>query len=62
MGHDHNIYVGQDINTICGLKPLGIRVDTDPKKLFHLVDVVIDFTTPNSSVKHAEIAAEKKKN
>lgn len=52
--------VGRDIGGLIGVDDLGVTVDCDPLDLFAKADAVIDFTTPDASVKHAELAAQAK--
>lgn len=47
-----------DLGELGGVKPLGIFAGEDPKALFDAADVVIDFTIPEATVRHAAIAAE----
>jgi 4-hydroxy-tetrahydrodipicolinate reductase len=48
---------GQDAGGLAGLDPLGIAIGQDAEALFAASDVVIDFTSPETSLRHAEIAA-----
>lgn len=50
--------LGEDAGAITGLKPLGVALSEDPKPLLAKADVLIDFTTPKSSVALAALAAE----
>ncbi|MTJ83952.1 MAG: 4-hydroxy-tetrahydrodipicolinate reductase [Telmatospirillum sp.] len=50
--------VGRDIGELVGRGPLGIAVGDDPRVLFDLSDVVIDFTAPVAVARHAVLAAE----
>jgi len=49
--------VGQDIGVLAGGDPLGIAVTDDPAALFASVDAVIDFTRPEATMGHADLAA-----
>lgn len=49
--------IGKDIAAIIGGAATGATVTDDPAALFARADVVIDFTAPAASVRHAEIAA-----
>ncbi len=49
---------GQDLGAQAGLGELGIMVGADPVALFAQADVVIDFTAPAVSLRHAELAAQ----
>jgi 4-hydroxy-tetrahydrodipicolinate reductase len=49
---------GRDLGSASGLDPLGIAIARDPEVLFAAADVVIDFTTPAATLRHAAIAAE----
>ena len=48
---------GQDAGALAGLEPLGVAIGQDAETLFAVSDVVIDFTSPETSLHHAEIAA-----
>src|SRR4051794_3049079 len=49
--------VGQDLGDLAGIGRLGIPAGDDPARLFEAADVVIDFTLPQASAAHADIAA-----
>ena len=49
--------VGQDLGELAGLGRLGIVAGDDPARLFEAADVVVDFTLPQASAGHAELAA-----
>lgn len=55
----HSLQVGQDVGSIVGIEPLGVHASGEPAALF-VSDVVIDFTTPAATLRHAELAAIKK--
>jgi 4-hydroxy-tetrahydrodipicolinate reductase len=46
-----------DLGELAGVKPLGLRAGDDIEALFLAADVVIDFTVPAATVRHAEFAA-----
>ncbi|MCP4327517.1 MAG: 4-hydroxy-tetrahydrodipicolinate reductase [Alphaproteobacteria bacterium] len=50
--------VGKDMAALAGLEPIGVVVGDDPVDLFAAVDVVIDFTVPAATVRHAALAAQ----
>ncbi len=50
-GHD---WIGRDVGACLGGDELGVKVQDDALELFAKADAVLDFTTPESSVKHAE--------
>ncbi len=50
--------VGRDLGELAGQGTLGLAVGDDPVSLFARADAVIDFTTPEASVAHAELAAQ----
>ena len=54
-GHD---WVGQDLGTCMGGAPNGIEVSDDPLEVIARSQAIIDFTSPASSVAHAELAAQ----
>lgn len=50
--------VGRDLGEVAGLGTLGLTVLEDPRDLFQIADVVLDFTMPAATVAHASLAAE----
>lgn len=50
--------VGMDLGKIAGLDNINISATTDLNELAKQSDVIIDFTSPESSLKHAKICAE----
>ncbi|KAA0685118.1 4-hydroxy-tetrahydrodipicolinate reductase [Azospirillum brasilense] len=50
--------LGKDIGTLAGLEPLGVVAIDDAAALFAEADAVIDFTSPEASVRHAALAAQ----
>ena len=50
--------LGRDVADEAGVGPCGLFIGDDPKVLFAAADVVIDFSVPHASARHAEIAAE----
>jgi 4-hydroxy-tetrahydrodipicolinate reductase len=50
--------LGTDIGTLAGIEPLAITVAASPEALFAASDVVLDFTAPAATVRHAALAAE----
>ena len=51
-------HIGQDSGEVAGVASNGVLVGVDPVQLFSDADVVIDFTVPNASLRHAALAAE----
>lgn len=49
--------VGLDLGLSAGLDPLGVVIGHDALTLFDAADVVIDFTTPEATLRHAALAA-----
>jgi 4-hydroxy-tetrahydrodipicolinate reductase len=49
--------VGQDAGTLAGLDPLGVSISGDAEAVFRAADVVTDFTLPEATAAHAQIAA-----
>ncbi len=49
--------VGADIATLTGAEPCGETIGDDPDALFAASDVIIDFTSPDATVRHAGLAA-----
>lgn len=54
-GHD---WIGLDIGTALGGKPIGLTVGDDPLEAFANAHAVIDFTSPDATVDFAGIAAQ----
>ena len=54
-GHD---WIGRDVGACLGGADIGAKVVADAVELFAKADAVIDFTSPESSVFHAELAAQ----
>lgn len=48
---------GQDVGAMAGLEPLGIKVASDAETVFAACDAVIDFTLPQATAGHANLAA-----
>lgn len=51
-------WVGRDVGEAMGGAALGVSVVDDPLPIFADVDGVIDFTTPDATCAHAELAAQ----
>lgn len=51
---------GMDAGLLAGVEPLNLRIGDDPVGLFADADVVLDFTTPESTVAFAALAAQGK--
>jgi 4-hydroxy-tetrahydrodipicolinate reductase len=54
--HKKSWAIGKDIGGIIGHDPVGVNVTTDKDAAFHASDVLIDFTTPEATLEHAELA------
>ena len=54
-------HVGQDSGELAGLASNGVLLGVDPESLFLEADVVIDFSVPDASMRHAALAAETRK-
>lgn len=50
--------LGKDIGTLAGIDPLGVVAIDDAAALFAEADAVIDFTSPDATVRHAALAAQ----
>ncbi len=50
--------LGADIGVLAGLDPAGVAVGDDPRALFEACEAVLEFTTPEATVRHAALAAE----
>ncbi len=51
-------FIGKDMGELAGAGPIGVVVTDDPLSLLATVDGLIDFTTPETSVFLAELAAQ----
>jgi 4-hydroxy-tetrahydrodipicolinate reductase len=58
--HDHP-QLGKDVGTLLGLGPLDVPLENDLRNCLVAADAIVDFTSPDASLWHAEIAAEKGK-
>ncbi len=54
-GHD---WVGQDLGVAMGGVASGVMVSDDPLEVFAKAQAIIDFTSPDATVAHAELAAQ----
>lgn len=50
--------LGKDLGVLAGIDELGVVAIDDAATLFALSDAVIDFTSPDSTVRHAALAAQ----
>lgn len=50
--------LGKDLGLLAGIEEAGVVVTDDPVALFALADAVIDFTSPDSTERHAALAAQ----
>lgn len=48
---------GQDLGTLAGVGSLGVATGTDAAAVIAGSDAIIDFTVPDATVRHAELAA-----
>lgn len=53
-----NPAIGKDVTALAGLEASGVLVTDNPSALFAACDAVIDFTVPDATVAHAQLAAE----
>jgi len=51
-------FIGRDVAALAGAEAAGIKVGDDTGALFQASDVIIDFTVPAATVKHAAMAGE----
>jgi 4-hydroxy-tetrahydrodipicolinate reductase len=49
---------GQDAGALAGLEPVGVSVGDDPLAALVNADVLLDFTAPEATLAHADIAAQ----
>jgi len=54
-------FIGKDAGELAGLEKLGITVSDNPEDSISLCDVLIDFTMPDATLKHLEIAQKNNK-
>lgn len=55
---EHSDAIGEDPAVLAGLPASGLSIVSDARALFDVSDVVVDFTAPAATVRHALIAAE----
>ena len=53
-----NPWIGRDIGEAMGGPPLGVIVEDDPLEVFARSQAVLDFTSPEATMQHAELAAQ----
>ncbi|MFO1105790.1 MAG: 4-hydroxy-tetrahydrodipicolinate reductase [Amaricoccus sp.] len=53
-----NAWIGRDIGEAAGIGPVGVLVEDDPLPVFARAQAVLDFTTPEATVQHADLAAQ----
>ena len=53
-----NFNIGKDVAGLCGGEPAGVLVTDDAEVLIKNSDTVIDFTRPEATLAHAQIAAQ----
>jgi 4-hydroxy-tetrahydrodipicolinate reductase len=51
-----NKSIGQDVGSLVEMSTPGVKLTSDPEELFVRADAIIDFTTPEYSLKLAELA------
>ena len=54
-------FVGKDIGFVCSSEPVNLEIVDDLEAVIDNGDVVIDFTTPEATVEHVRVAADKDK-
>jgi 4-hydroxy-tetrahydrodipicolinate reductase len=52
--------IGEDVGVLAGRGPAGVRVSENPAPLLGATDVIVDFTSPKSSLEFAALAAKAK--
>ena len=52
-------FLGQDAGIVSGIKELGVKIDSDQSKALDTAKVVIDFSSPESSLNLARLCVEK---
>jgi 4-hydroxy-tetrahydrodipicolinate reductase len=58
--HDHP-QLAKDVGVLLGLGPLDVPLENDLRNCIVASDVIIDFTAPDASLWHLDVAAEKEK-
>ena len=53
--------IGKDAGNIAGIEPVDVVLQTDPDAMFSASDAVLDFTLPEATPKHLELAVKYKK-
>ncbi len=53
-----HVWIGQDVGTAMGGGPLGVAVVDDPLEIFASAHAALDFTAPEATMHHAELAAQ----
>ena len=49
-------WVGRDLGELMGTPPLGVAIADDAAELFSGASAILDFTTPQTAARHAELA------
>ena len=57
-GRPGSEHLGKDAGTLAGIEALGVELCDDPAQTFVDSDVIIDFTTPEASQRHGDLAAQ----
>ena len=52
--------IGQDLGALAGLEDVGLKVHDDAASLIELADVVIEFSTPDATIRHATLAVDRR--
>ncbi len=50
--------IGKDLGSIAGLEDFGVKITDQPLNLFTHIEAILDFTTPETSIANAELAAQ----
>ncbi len=50
--------IGRDAGTCAGIDPLGVEISENIAELFATIEGILDFTSPDATVKFAELAAQ----
>lgn len=53
--------IGKDVGAVSGVEKTGVKVTDEPEKAFKKADVIIDFSTPEASIRNLEAASVMKK-
>jgi len=56
--HAEHLHIGRDIGELLGKPPIGVRVTSDPAEGLKDASVIIDFSSPDATIRNLEFAYE----